>query len=53
MKKWPKFSYFALKKNFQGTIFSEKTDLAFPPSKRAPRNSARKIFYLQQKSGQI
>ena len=29
MKKWPKFSYFALKKKFQDMFFSEKTDLAF------------------------
>ncbi len=34
MKKWPKCSYFALKNNFQDMFFSEKTDLAFPPSKR-------------------
>ena len=29
MKKWPKFSIFFSKKNFQDTFFSEKTDLAF------------------------
>ena len=55
MKKWPKFSYFALKKNFQDMFFSEKTDLAFRlvnkpleilPEKFWPKNKKWPKFYI-------
>ena len=41
-KKVAKFHIFFSEKNFQDPFFSEKTDLACPTSKAAPRNGARK-----------
>ena len=48
-KKWPKFNIFFSKKDFQDTFFSEKTDLAFPTSKAAPRNGAQKKIAFRKK----
>ena len=41
-KKVAKFHIFLTEKHFQDRFFSEKTEIAVPQSKRAPRNGARK-----------
>ena len=44
------FNIFLSKKNFWDPFFSEKTDLAFPTTKRTPRNSARIFFAKSEKA---
>ena len=44
------FNIFLSKKNFWDPFFSEKTDLAFPTTKRTPRNSARIFFANSEKA---
>ena len=49
MKKWPKFSIFFSKKNFQDTFFTEKTDLAFLEERLLVGNT-KSVFSLKMVS---